>query len=399
MNKLQKTIFKASWLLPVSSPPIASGALMIENDIITAVGPAKEILSEKTAETKIVDFGDAVIAPSWVNAHTHLELSAFKNEVVEFTDFPDWIRQLLAARLDITQKEMAASAKEAMQQLVSSGCALAGDITNGDLISSDKLHADLERVVFYESFGFRGDRADEIFQQILDIKQLENPNAVLSPHALYSTSMELIQKIAAVSSPFTIHMAESPEESEFLQTGSGLFKDFLIERGVWDQKWQPPGCSPAEYLSRNINLDKNSLLVHGVHVSQADMDIIKKAGAAVCICARSNAHTNAGRAPVEKYLAKKIPLCIGTDSMACNVDLDMNNEIYYLYLNFPGTAPRDLIKAASLNGAEILGKGRELGSLQTGKKAGINVFFSRDAITTEPEEFTVSKSWSELKCF
>jgi len=211
--------------------------------------------------------------------------------------------------------------------------------------------------------------------------------------------MALIKKIAAGSKPLTIHLAESPQETEFMQTGSGLFKDLLVERGVWDENWEVPGCSPAAYLNNNIQLDKNTLLVHGVHVSNIDMDIIKEAGASVCICARSNSQTGVGQAPLGKYLAKEIPLCIGTDSLACNVDLDMNNEIHYLNQNFAGTAPRELIKMASLNGAEILGKGRELGSLQTGKKARFNVFFSRDADVTGPEEFVVSKSWSEMKCF
>jgi len=361
-DSMQKTIYKSSWLLPVSSPPIANGAVLVKDNFIISAGPAKEILSNKTPDTEVIDFGDAVLVPSWINAHTHLELSAFKNEVIEFNNFPDWVRQLLAARLNKTQQEMIISAKEAMQQLRDSGCALAGDISNGDLLSTQYDIPGLERIVFYESFGFLESRAAEIFQQVSEMIRQENLYAVPAPHALYSTSMALIKKIAAVSRPLTIHLAESPQESEFLLSGRGPFKELLVERGVWDENWQVPGCSPAAYLNNNVQLDKNTLLVHGVHVSDADMDIIKQTGSSVCICARSNAQTNSINAPLEKYLAKEIPLCIGTDSLACNVDLDMNNEIYYLYQTFTGAAPEKLIKMATLNGAEILGRESELGS-------------------------------------
>ena len=396
---MQTTIYKARWILPVSSAPIENGALLVENGIIKNVGPAARVLPFRQRGTRLVDFEEAVLVPSWINAHAHLELSVLHNKITRFKHFVDWIEQLLALRQTKQQSEIMAASEKAARELRASGCALVGDITNGDLLAPLRLAPGLERRVFFEILGFQHHKADALFEQARKQAAQVNPGAQLAAHALYSTSPTLMKKIAAGSHPFTIHLAESPEESMLLLNGGGPLIPFLKKRGVWDEGWQIPGKSPAACLNDFGLLNKNSLLVHAVQVDNADVEIIKESGAAVCLCPRSNAHCAVGKAPLQKFLQKEIPLCLGTDSLASNIDLDMNNEIYYAYRNGQGLRPDMLLRMATLNGARILGQGAVLGSLQPSKKARFNVFKSKDAINKHPEEFVVSKSWSELKCF
>ncbi len=395
---MQRKIYLADWILPVSSSPIPFGGIAVENGRILQVAD-KTTLLKKFPHFPIQNFSNAVLAPSWVNAHCHLELSAFAGMISGFDDFPDWIRQLLALRSRINPQDLLKPARRAAKELAASGCVLTGDITNGDFLAADLFSDLLERVVFYEILGFDASRAGSILMEAQARRDVENPAAQIIPHAPYSTSATLIQKLANTSSPFSMHLAESIEESELLLKGSGSFKEFLKERGVWDAQWRPPGKSPVAFV-RDLNcLGNDKLLVHGVQVNQQDMTLLKKSGISVCVCARSNEQTGVGEMPVMEYLANGIPLCVGTDSLAGNIDLDMNNEIYYIYNKNSQIEPAELIRMTTLNGAEALGQSTNYGALKAGLKSRFNVFSANRKIKEEPERFIVSKSWSSLQCF
>ena len=391
-------IYLSEWLLPVSEHPIHNGGLVVIDYQIVEVGEQAQLL-KKYPDHQIKSFGNAVIAPAWINTHCHLELSALAGKIPVFRDFVDWIRQLINVRSQIEMQELIASAQIAAQKLMRSGCALVGDISNGQFLSAD-LYQDLfERVVFYEILGVDTVKSEMIFNEADKVREKENIEAMLTPHALYSTSADLIQRIAKSDKILSIHVAESPQESMFIKEGSGPFKDFLIELNAWDSDWKIPGQSPVAYLNEMDVLSEKSLLVHGVQTNKTDFELIKQSGATVCICARSNDLLNVGSAPVNAFIEHDIPLTIGTDSLASNVDLDMNNEIYYIYKNYEQLNPATLVRMSTLNGAKILGKASAYGSLGKGKRARFNVFHSKNKINKEPERFVVSKSWSALECF
>ncbi|NOX88817.1 MAG: amidohydrolase family protein [Calditrichaeota bacterium] len=393
-----KEAYCASWIIPVSSPPMREAALIVENGVIQSVLPAYE-LRNGFKGIRIHDFPYSVIMPAWVNAHTHLELSWLKNQRINSGSFVSWVEQLLKYRLiHESQEEAERAARSAMEEMRRQGTALAGDITNGRLLA--KLPDEpVERAVFFEILGFIPDDADEIFEQAKTTLNSINPSAVLTPHAPYSTSAELLKRIGKFSPRLSVHAAESPEEFRFFTENSGPMIDFLKQLGVWNEKWQPPFSTPVSYLADLGILNENSILVHGVQVTEEDVRIIKNTKAAVCLCARSNALLNVGKPPVQKYLENGIPLCVGTDSLASNTSLDMNEELFYLFEHFDFIEPEILVQMATLNGARALGKDHLYGSLDAGKKAAFNVFTFNKPITENPESAVVSRTWSEMQWF
>ncbi len=386
-------------MLPVSSKPVREAALLTEDGRIVAAGRRADLVPLYASESQVVPLGSAVVAPGWVNTHCHLELSALHRQIPSFNNFPDWIARLIKKRNEFADTQLRRAAQIAAKQLVDSGCVLVGDITNGLLLKDKDIDARLERVVFYELLGFNPNDAEKIFREAVDRLQSENPAALCTPHAPYSTSGRLMSQLHKHHRLQSVHCAESMEEVSFLQDGGGTFRAFLNTRGIQTDSWPVPGKTPVAYLHSLGVLDQKTMLVHGVQVTRDDLERIRTQQAKVTICARSNAHMSVGRPPLKTYLDRDILVSIGTDSLASNDDLDMNNEINYLFKNFSGILPAELIKLATLNGAIALQQEARYGSLEPGKQARFNVFFSDSGAVQKPEEFIVSKSWSRMQCF
>ena len=115
------------------------------------------------------------------------------------------------------------------------------------------------------------------------------------------------------------------------------------------------------------------LLVHGVHVGAADVDLLKQSGCSVALCPRSNAALNVGKAPVAAYLKTGVSLSLGTDSMASSSSLSIWDEVAFARDWFVGEAtPHDWLEIATLGGARALGL-QGFGQLSPGCEASFQV--------------------------
>ncbi len=392
-----KEAYCADWIVPVSGPAMRGAALIVQDGEISAIVPQSQ-LQKRFKGLRVRTFKNAVILPAWVNAHTHLELSYLSFEKLKGTSFLNWVENLLDNRTDEDEQTVVKAARQQMQLMRQSGTALVGDITNGHLLKQQEDEP-LKRVVFYEILGFRSHKAKEIFEAAKKIKQAVNPQAHLTPHAPYSTSAHLLQLLNEAAERISIHLSESREEAAFFLNGSVEMNRFLKARGAYDQKWKTPRMSPVAYMEQLGLLHENALIVHGLQVSESDVKQLANSGATVCLCLRSNHLLHDQLPPVDLYLQHAVPLCLGTDSLASNFSLDMNDEIHFAFEHFPQIDPGMLIKMATLNGARILGMEQKYGSLEAGKKAAFNVFEFEQPVEQNPELAVVSRKWSRLKCF
>lgn len=366
--------YRAKWVLPVSGRPLENGWVTTERGRVVAVGAGR-------ADGAVTDLGDVALLPAFVNAHTHLELSWMAGRVPPATSMPEWIRAMFAVRADAPgAADIDAAIRTAITGAMQSGTALFGDITN-TLAAVPQLEAlSADALVFRELVGFSALDPSKLVadawaapEKHRELIQRINSRCFFSvvAHAPYSVSPALFGAIAAAKgdAPLTVHVGESPEEMEFLETGTGPFRALLERLGVWDPAWRAPQCGPIEYLERCGYLTPGMLAVHGTHLSDADLARLRDAGGVLVTCPRSNVWVGGGAPDASRFYQSGVRVAVGTDSLASAPNLHMLDELAALRRVAPGVPAARLIESATLIGAEALGFARDFGSIEPGRRA------------------------------
>jgi len=368
--------FRAAWLLPISQPPIRDAWILTERGRIVAFGHSQPGDFTPSGE---IDLGNVAILPGVVNAHTHLELSWLRGRVPETDDFPGWIRSVVGLIYQTQEhaEEAARAIPEAIDEARRCGTALIGDISNGLVTSRVLAERRLAALVFHELIGFKSQNAGKTMADALAHLAVMPSNGLLrhslAPHAPYSVSPALFRAIKAEvgRDPIarsSVHLAESKAEVQFLEDGSGPWRQFLEDMNAWDPAWAAPGCGPVEYLERMGLIDDHLLIVHGVQLTDGELDRIAERGAALVTCPRGNIRTGAGAPPVDDFFRHGVRVAVGTDSLASVPDLNIFSEVAELRRLAPAVPPRALLQSATINGARALGFEADFGSIEAGKR-------------------------------
>jgi aminodeoxyfutalosine deaminase len=380
----------AAWVVPVSRPPIRRGWLAVRGDRIASVGEPGEALPPG----EVVDFGDAILMPGLVNAHTHLELSHLAGRVDAGGGWTEWVRCLVAARSEQGPEAERRAAAAAIASLVQGGTVAVAEVTNGlghlDLLEGSGLFV----LVLHELIGWDPAKAPKIArgaEERVALARTRHPGlrVELAAHAPHSVSRALFGELVREGGPAALHLAESRTEVRFLESGDAAWSQFLAERGAGDVPFEPTGLRPVRYADSLGALRRGALAVHCVHVDEADAELLASRGLYVVLCPRSNRSLDVGLPPLPLLVDRGVRLCLGSDSLASAPDLDVLQDAALLRAEFPAVAPSLLVRMATLGGAEALDCAALLGSIEAGKRAALAVVPLPGAID-DPERYLLS---------
>jgi cytosine/adenosine deaminase-related metal-dependent hydrolase len=386
-------IYQARWVLPVSSPPIADGAIAVNGQQIVSIGTHSALSAQFTGATTL-DLGQSAIIPGLVNAHSHLELTAMRGFLEdEAADFFAWLRKLTQARLDrMTADDLRVSASWGACEAVRAGVTCVADASDAALQSMNALSdVGLRGIVFQESFGpdpgLAQENIEKLTKKIASLRERETSlvNVGVSPHAPYTVCARQLQMISRFALdeklPVMMHAAETEMEVSFLREGRGPFAEGLRSRGI---EWHAPGVSTIQYLHDVGVLESRPLLAHCIHVDESDLETIKQTETRVAHCPKSNAKLGHGIAPFAKMIEKRIDVGLGSDSVASNNTCDLLEEARFALLlarsnsvigneGNCGLNCDDILQAATLGGAYSLGLAGKIGELKAGLQADFAV--------------------------
>ncbi len=336
----------------------------------------------------ITDHGPGVLMPGLVNAHTHLELCALQGKVPAKSGFLAWVQALLKTREAVGEKRLLEGVRQGIQDIQDAGTAAIGEIASLGLSKTPFADSDLGGVWFAEYLG--GDRAIDLpLSPARSTKRF-----TLAGHAPHTTGPDLLRRLKRMSAAqrlvFSLHLAESPVESEFIRTGQGAWAKFLTERGIGFCTWPLPAKSAVAYADQLGILDRQTLAVHLLETDTRDFEILSRRGVSVCLCPRSNYFLHQQLPDIPGLLAAGLQPALGTDSLASNTSLSIFDEMAFVGRCFPGISPDAILNMATVYGAKALGLENDYGSLAPGKQG---------ALLFVPLKETRSKSLAEALVF
>ena len=316
----------------------------------------------------MVEFPLGLVAPGFVNAHAHLELGGYQGRLVG-DSMVAWIQSLIAVRGEVSPAVYAREFGRGVERSLGSGTTTVGDIDSSG-VCAEKARASGARFVCFREVLDAGDptRAPTALRPVQrGLGKFSLVREGLSPHAPYTTSLELLRGCARLRArralPLAVHWAETREEREWIEAGQGPFKALLPPAA------QPLGRSALEVLDELGLLGPFALLIHGNDPRREELLRIRKCGASVVHCPGTHRYFDREPFPLKLYRDMGIPIALGTDSLASNEDLDMGRELELARQAFPDLEPAELFRWATEGGARALGLAGKVGRLAPGYAA------------------------------
>lgn len=326
---------------------------------------------------------DGALVPGFVNAHCHLELSHLHGKFRKGTGMAGFIDQINALRDWAGDDVKTELVRKWMDKLWKDGVSAIADISNDASSFPVKKESPIYTRTFLEVFGTEPQDCDSVMASVKELHETAKEygiDAAPTPHSCYTMSPQLLSASSAAgleSGFLSYHSQESQEEEDLLISGTGAMAENRRRAGMST----PPvtGESSLKYFIDRLSdvkpapHDEHILLVHNVTLKQDDADAAKKAFTNVywAICPMSNIFIHNALPPVNLMRENGLKVCLGTDSLSSNDDLDMMAELKCLHENFPEVPMAELYRWASYNGAEFLCRQDILGSLSEGKRPGI----------------------------
>ena len=366
----------ASYIYPIIGPPIKNGVVGLDAD-----GTIVEVLTPEEAGAKgeiNVKRYEGLIVPGFVNTHCHLELSNLKGEIPKHTGLPVFVQKVMDLRT-ADEYVLDSAMLRADHEMFSCGIVAVGDISNQIASRTTKRGSLIYYHTFVEALGFNPETYQASFERALSLKDDFAPlPASLTPHAPYSVSAPLFEALKNIAEEentiVSIHNQESADENEFFQEKEGGFLELYYMLGLDIEFFESSGKTSIQNYLPQLSSQRPTLLVHNTFTSKEDVIFATKNHQQLywCLCPNANLYIENRLPDVPMLVEAGAKITLGTDSLASNDALSIFSEMITLQDNFQ-IPVADLLKWGTLNGAEYLGLDSRFGSLEVGKRPGINL--------------------------
>lgn len=346
------------------------GAVVIENDVIKAVGLEFEILKSYSAD-EIIDANGKILMPGLINAHTHVPMTLLRG-LADDLRLDVWLLGYMmpVEREYVTPEFVQLGTKLACAEMIRSGITCFADMYYfEDDVAQATAEVGLRAVCSESILKFPTPDAQSYEESLAySIKFIEkwknHPLIVpaIAPHAPYTCTPEIIEKSKEIAKkydiPLHIHLAETQSEVE----------NVVSEHGI-----------PVIPYMDNLKLfEAKVIAAHCVHIDPGEIRMLKAKNAGVAHNPSSNLKLASGISPVKQMMDIGINVGIGTDGPASNNDLDMFEEIRLTTFLAKGSSgdptalpAKTTIAMATRIGAKALHMEDITGSITPGKRADI----------------------------
>jgi len=353
------------------------GWVLLEGDRIEAVGAGAVSPALRARAGRIIDATDMAVLPGLVNAHTHLS-QTFMRGLGDDKSLLQWLKQVMwPLQAALTPEDMHLAALLGLVENLKCGVTAVNQhhklpgpgFADATLAAAEEVGLRLQLARSWVDVGSAAEKPTDILGELDRLYRRWHGAAggririANGPMAPWRCSGETMRETATWARerdvPTHIHVAEAEDEIDLMLRRTGL--------------------RHIEWLESLGVLGSDVQLVHSVHVSAAEIDLIAKAGAVVVHCPTSNMYLASGVAPIPTLLGRGVPVALGTDGSASHNSQDLLETMKMAILlakvgsgDATALLPYDILKMTTTAGARIMNCS-DGGRLSPGFKADITI--------------------------
>jgi cytosine/adenosine deaminase-related metal-dependent hydrolase len=374
-------IFAAGTIMPISSPPLQDGAVLVREGRMEAVGALADVRRENP-DAEVRFFPNYTMIPGAVNAHAHLGFR--RKDAPEGGTFSGWLGRLIE-RLPEKEAWTGEAARDCATEAIEAGTTYMAESSPYGECLPQLAESGMAGVVYAEFFpheiGTPQEAVEFIVGKACELGEglPQRVDAHVSVHSPYTVDPESSRLVARrtreMGWTLAIHLSESPEEVEFTMSGMGGLADIF-----GSNEWGGAGVSPVRYAQGVELLAPETIAAHlATGVSEEDIEVLAQTGAAAVHCPRSNDFLGCGVSPVPGMIERGVRVGMGTDGLWSSPSMNLFEETLFA-VEQHGMSGAAGLELATLGGARALGIDAETGTLDAGKWADFVV------VETSPED-------------
>ena len=352
---------------------LEDGAVAVKGDEISRIGFRTDLEKEYTAD-QTIDARGKLVLPGFINGHTHVPMTLFRGLHDDVT-LDEWLHKYIfpAEAKNVTEEFVRWGTRLAAAEQIRGGITTFADMYYFEDAVAEETKAAGMRGVLGETFidfpaPDNKDEAQMLAYTEKFLKRWQNDpliHAAPAPHSIYTCSQKTLQDAAALArkynAPILIHVAEMKKELDDSRTQNGT--------------------TPVQYLNKIGVLGPDVVAAHCIFVDDTDRKLLAEKQVGCVHNPSSNMMLASGVSPVPELRAAGVAVGLGTDGPAgSNNDLDLMEEMdlaaklqKITKMNPLALGAKAVVEMATIDGAKALHMEREIGSLETGKKADVIV--------------------------
>ncbi|GAB6860889.1 amidohydrolase [Haloplanus litoreus] len=345
---------------------VAEADVLVDREAgeILAVGPT-------LGGDETLDASDGLVIPGLVNAHTHVAMTLLRGHADD-KPLDRWLREdIWPVEAALEPEDIEAGAELGVLEMIRSGTTGFADMyfeidRTADVVERAGLRAVLGHGAISAGKDDEAARAD-IEESVEMARRFDGAaggriSTAVMPHSLTTVTPELLELAATEAAdagvPVHYHANETVDEVE----------PIVEERGARPLEW-----------ARDLGLcGSEDFFAHGVHLDDAEIELLAETGTGVVHCPASNMKLASGMAPIQRLLDAGVAVGLGTDGAASNNDLDLFDEMRDAAMlgklaadDASAVAAPDAVRMATAGGAAVLGL--DAGRIEAGAAADFAV--------------------------
>jgi 5-methylthioadenosine/S-adenosylhomocysteine deaminase len=338
--------------------------LAIADDKIVGVGSAPPGFTPE----RVLDGHDRIVLPGLINTHTHLSMTLMRNYADDLAFWP-WLMERVKPLEDhLVPEDVRIGARLGIAELIRGGTTCFHDMYfELDQVAGEVARTGLRARLCGALFDNSG-QGEKLLRAAVELHEQWHGAAAgrvtvgLAPHSAYLCSpaylREILGEAERLECGLHIHVAET-------------------EREVSESR-ERHGVTPVQQLAELGCFRVPTVAAHGIYVDETDRRLLREGRVSVAHNPGSNLKLANGIAPVQTLLDDGVNVSLGTDGAASNNNLNMLEEMHlaallqkWLRRDAEALPAREVLRMATIRGAQALGLDAHIGSLEVGKQADV----------------------------